>query len=454
MALVVAAVLVGLLGAVASQFLWQGDLTPVPDAVMETAPETADSIVEKAPVAAEEQAGTESEPDLPLPTTAQALLEEVGQVVDRLVAAFPKNLDSLEMKARYQKWTGKTDDAVKTWEECLELDPHYAHAYLGMAEVAAKMGDHAKAVELAGKALESAPQLFHAREVRCEGLLNLGRPEEAIEALEDYLPTDPRSHGYFLLGRSYMLLKEYEKAKENYQASIRTYPEYAEAHYGLSRACLRLGQKDAAREPMATYRKLMAERNPGRQGEDLTPVSFETLCDDAALVYTDAGRIYLAHGQPAEAERLCRRAAGLSPENLDCRQALAWLARSEGRTADAIRWLEESSNLDPKNPVYWLEIGNLHLALTQVQEAEKAFQKVRSIAPQDARGHAALASLYLRIGQKSSEALALARRAVELAPSASNYLLLATACERNGDEAAAADAKAQAEKQQEGVARP
>jgi tetratricopeptide (TPR) repeat protein len=236
------------------------------------------------------------------------------------------------------------------------------------------------------------------------------------------------------------LTEQFDKAKENYEAAIRKYPDYAEAYYGLARVLVRLGQADAGKEAMVTYRRLMAVRNPGRQGMDMIPETFETLCTNTAILYTDVGRIYHGHHRLAEAEHLWRRAAALSPENLECRRALAWLCRSQGRTDEAIQWLEEIAKLEPGNPTCWLEIGKLRLAQTQLRPAEKAYQKACEEAPRDARGFAALAALYLRSGQQSSEALKLARTAVELAPTAEHYRLLAGACQRNGDSAGEEDA--------------
>lgn len=458
--LVAIAILVGLIGAYSSQLLWRSGQPVASDAEQEVATDAVErrdefSIPPSASSASPgKSASQDAGSDSPLPATAAPLLEEVGYAIDRLVETFPNDLDCLEMKARFQKWTGKTDEAVKTWETCLDLNPAYAHAYLGMAEAAAKKGNHLEAADLARKSVQNAPGLFKARAVLAEALVNLGRPEEAIEVLEKSLQTDPRSYGYFLLGRAYTLKQQLEKAKENYQASIRKYPAYAEAHYGLARTCVRLGEADAAGQSMARYRELMAKRYPGRQGMDMLPESFETLCADAAILYTDTGRIYYAHQQPVEAERLWRRAAALSSGNIDCRQALAWLSRSEGRTAETIRWLEEVAKLDPENPNCWLEIGNLYLVLAQLRPAEEAFQKACAVAPQDAPGHAALAALYLRSGQRSAQALSLARAAVKLAPTVENYSLLAAACERNGDQPGAAEAKQQVAKLSASPVRP
>ncbi|MFH1924768.1 MAG: tetratricopeptide repeat protein [Planctomycetota bacterium] len=386
------------------------------------------------------------DPTSPLPERAEALIEEANRVVDRLVEAFPNSPDSLEMKARVQDWIGNSEEAVRCWEKCLDLNRDYAYAYGGIATIAAKKGEHEKAAEMAEKALRVDPAYFLARTVRAKALIDLARPEEAISLLEEYLRTDPRSQGFVLLGQAYSQTGEHEKAKENYEAAIERYPEYTGAYHGLSRACARLGRQDAARQAMAKYRELRATEKPARQGTDMVKDDLEATYRSAAIFYTDIGRLYYSQREPREAERLWRRAAVLVPEDVGCRQALAWLCRGEGRTQETIELMEEMASIEPENPGYWIEIGRLWAEMVQLEPAEKALRKACAVAPQNAEGHAALARLYLTIGRNPAEALTLARTAVQLQPTAANYALLAAACERNDDHPGAVAAREQAAK--------
>jgi len=57
--------------------------------------------------------------------------------------------------------------------------------------------------------------------------------------------------------------------------------------------------------------------------------------------------------------------------------------------------------------------------------------------PQDPAAYAALAQLYVRAGRKLPQARELAWRAVSLAPTAQNYVVLGGVCEKAGDLAGA-----------------
>jgi len=384
-------------------------------------------------------------PRAPLPETAQGLIEQATQVVDRLQEAFPENTDCLEMKARLADWLGKSEQAVETWKRCLELDPKYAHAYVGMAAAAAKKADHRNAEELARKAIEIAPDSFMARSVLAESLLNLGRPEEVEPVLADFLQRDPRSHGYFLLGQAFWQMQQYEKAREAYESSVRIYTDYAEAYFGLARACARVGREDEAAAAMARYRELMARREPTRGAGMHTPsTDLEAVRLNVATAYADTARVCFARGERRVAERLWRRAATLDPENAECRHALVSLYQSEGKVVKTVQTLEELAKIEPDSPGYRVEVGRLRASLLQYDVAEEAFREACRLAPRNAGCHRALATFLLQTGRHLADALAGARTAVRHEPTAVNYALLAAACRANGDRAGALAAIEQA----------
>ncbi len=201
------------------------------------------------------------DPDAPLPTTADAVMQETVGVMDDLLKGFPDNADMLEMKARTQVWLGNSAQALETWQACLKLDPEYIHAYVGMASAAAARAEHEQAAELAQQAIELDPLSFQAREIRADALLQLGRPEEVPAVFEEFLAADPRSRGFYLLGQAYSQLKQFDKAQKQYEAAIRIYPDYTEAYNGLAIAYERLGEKDKAEQAREKFRQLGSPEN-------------------------------------------------------------------------------------------------------------------------------------------------------------------------------------------------
>ncbi|MGQ9574586.1 MAG: tetratricopeptide repeat protein [Thermoguttaceae bacterium] len=389
--------------------------------------------------------GALPDPDAPLPATAAALFKEAAQVAQRLVEHFPNHPDALEIKARVQFWIGNTAEAVKAWEKCLKLDPAYAYAYMGLGSVAVKKGEPRQAAALFRQAYQLNPGSLQAQKELGTALIDAGEPKEAVAVLQRGLASDPEPTGRLvLLGLAHLNLGDYEKAKQYYQAAIKTHPNHANAHYGLATACVRLGLQKEAAEYMARFRKLRAEERQIRKDQRTAYDDAAAMRQDAAKTYALAGQLYLAGGKRVEAEQILQRGALLDPKNIECRQGLAFIRRNEGRTAEAIELLAQIAGLEPKNPIYPLEIGRLQAELDQFDAAEQSFQTVCALAPESFEGPAALAELYLQANRNLPEALRLARKAVQLGPIAPNYALLSRACEKNRDRLGALAAMAQA----------
>lgn len=373
------------------------------------------------------------DPDSPVPATAKALIEETRSNIEKLVAGFPNNPDMLEMKARTQVWLGKSNEAWETWQRCLQIDPNYVHAYVGMASAAAERSEHERAAELAQKAIDLAPQNFPARDILAEALLQLGRAKEVPAIFEEFLKQDPRSRGFHLLGQAYAQMKEYDKARENYESAIRLYPEYGEAYNGLAVAYARLGDSAKAKEAREKFQEVSS---PEKRAEGIRGVKVSDLTvmlREASVLYTDAGRVCYVNQHQRDAETLWLRAAVLDPENPDCRQSMAWLCRNANRPGENIDWLEQLADLDPENTTYWMEIGRIYDDLMILPAAEASFRKVIEIAPESDIGYAAVADLLLRYDKNLDEAKQFAEKAVDIQPNAANYAVLAVACRSTDD---------------------
>lgn len=375
-----------------------------------------------------------------LPQSTAELIAEVRAVIEELVRWSPDNLDCLEMKARFLDWLGKSEEAEQIWRQCLEREPRYVHAHVGLASVAAKRGRHAEAIEHAQQAVEADPYSFRARDILAEAFINESRPQEAVDALKDYLKLDPRAHGYFLLGRAYTLLEDWANARKAYEDALRVYPDYAEACYALARVCLRLGDRSASQEHLARYQKLMKRRDPHEQGMEMGRDDFKEMKINAAIIYTDAARIYLARGLPRIAERLWLRAAAFDPSGVPARELAAGLMMDEGRWSDALAIFEELLRVDPSNPRWMLAQAQAYALAKRPEDAKNALEEACRRWPDGIEVHAARARFLAALGQDLDAAVQSAQFVVEHRPNGMNYALLAWARFRNGDAAGADEA--------------
>ncbi len=387
-----------------------------------------------------------AEPKTPPPpsqTTVEDLKKEQLEVATRLVRDFPNNTDAIGLMGMVHNSLGNSNEAVKCWEKCLKLDSNRADAYNSLGIVAQRKGESEKAIALWRKALEANPTSPSIHERLAGALLGLGKIDEAVAVLENEIAVFPKvPSGYFLLGQAYLQLKEYEKAKQHYLRAIEIEPDAAVTYYGLGVACARLGQKDQAENYREKFKKLKAEfwKHDADQRGRPTVSDVDSMHKVVAKTFSDAAGICRGQGYVWRAEKLWRRAATLDEEDTACRKALASLYQQSGRNREALRMCEQLSQIDPENASYWMSVGVLDVQIEEFDDAEKAFTKVVELAPRKFSGYQALALLYLKTGKKLPQARALASRAVQLEPSASNYATLSEACDKNGDHTGALSA--------------
>ena len=380
-------------------------------------------------------------PDPPPPKTAADLIEEAKRFADGVVESFPNDPDAIEVKARVQYYLGSYPAAVECWERCIERDPTYAYAYHGLGLVAAKKADYEEAAAKQRQALTLAGGFSDAAVELADALMKLAKLDEAIEVLEKHLKVDPRSApARVSLGHAYLQAREYQKAREAYRAALEIHADIPRAQFGLATALARLGQPDESRQAMEKYKELEANKLEVRTNLRSRFDDLGAMCVDFAVSFTYASRVCLAHGDLAEAERLCRRAATLDPNNTQCRIQLASLYQQTNRGEEALRVCRQLTEIEPENLGYHLNLGIMYGNLGRFQDAEEALREVIRLAPESAEGSVALARLYLRTGRKLAEATRLAQEAVRTSPNAPSYALLSQAHAANREHAEAISA--------------
>ena len=365
-----------------------------------------------------------------------ALKKKELELAEKLNRDFPDNDDALVVMGNLWLRHGNAVEGLKFLNKALEINPKRADVYKSMGWLFLKKGEFEQSIEHYRKALGIQPQLSGVRSNMGHALMMSGRHDEAIQELEKEIRIVPNSSfACFLLGQTYLLQNEYQKAKENYEAAVRIRPNYTNAYYGLATVCAKLGDREKAKEYSENFKKLKAEERKSLKGRKIEYNDFFETQRSAAITYVNVGRMYRDNGKLDEAEEQLIQAAGLDPENVICYLQLASLYQAKGQSAKALQMYKKIREIEPDSPVSYLVIGILSAHLKRYDDSEEAFRTMIKLAPRKSDGYRELARLYLKTGEKLSQARQLAQKAVTLETTAANYFVYGWACYAVGDTA-------------------
>ncbi len=265
------------------------------------------------------------------PASVAHWIAEGEQMADQLAEAFPDQPHALDLAARFHQRAGDPRKAAPLWQRCLALEPRSAYACFCLGSAAWERGDFEEAVGYLRKALTLDPTLPNAPVVLAEALMQLGRPAEALSALEKAEGASSQSMRRFLMGQACLQLGRFEEARQHLEQAVALEPQFGKAHYALVTAYMRLGNPAKAEEHRALFLKQLREGagqpSPARlMGRDIEADEVRRLL--AELAAGGAGCYALA-GHAELARKWLARAMELDPQNPACLRAAEAL-RSAG----------------------------------------------------------------------------------------------------------------------------
>jgi tetratricopeptide (TPR) repeat protein len=380
----------------------------------------------------------------PSQVEAAALKKEALVVAQQAAEAYPNDALTQALVGSAYYNTGKSEEATRHLQRCLELSPGQGEAYEILARVAYEKGQLEEAVRLCQEALKRGSANPEVLNQLGRALMDLGRAGEAIQTLERAVELPrPASESYYLLGQANLQSRNYAQAKESFQKAVASHPEHTQAYFGLYTVCLRLGQADEAERYRQQFVKLEASDRrtlTDRNAQEDTLSGLAMVRKTVARTIFGAGQVYHIHEQNGKAAELFRRAAELDGENPMYRAALEANYVQSKTLEEGLAVFEQLAKEQPDNSLNQYFLGRMYGRLQQIDSAERAFRKVQELTPQWPEGFRALAELYLRANVKPAEARAMARRASELEPTGPHYYLLAVACVKGDDRTGALEA--------------
>ncbi|MCR4411935.1 MAG: tetratricopeptide repeat protein [Thermoguttaceae bacterium] len=366
---------------------------------------------------------------------------EAFAVCDRLLEDFPHDADALALRGALLSAWGQMDEALRSWEACLRLDPAHAAACDGIGKTALRAGDFEKAASMYRRAVAAAPGKAEPSLGLGKALLEGGQPDQAASVLESHVARWPDSaEALHLLGEAYLAVRRPGDAKKCFDRVVQARAASSRTYYGLMTACRRLGDTDLARRYEDEFRRRKEQERTLAVADRRDHWDERSVERRLADTYLAAAGVYQSHGDAAQAIACWRQAAAADRTHLESRQLLAMALAQTGALDEAIRATEELQRIEPQNPQHWLAAGRLHAQRKRWDAAEASLRKAVELAPRQGELRTWLAVVCLQSGRNPREAARLARAAVDVAPTVQNYCLLSEACSQSGDRAGAIEA--------------
>jgi len=283
-----------------------------------------------------------------------------------------------------------------------------------------------------------------------------GRSDETIAVLNAVVAEDPEViDAWFMLGNEYTALGRLDEAVAHYQRALALKPDYDIAVINMANAYRKMGRDEEAAvgyerflqlDPknaqvrfelgrlLADHDRLEAAEKEIRRALDLEP--------EMAAAQSVLGVIQFKRGDAAGGLRTIRRALEIKPDVRLAHFNMALIHEAQGDLSSAITEYRREIDLHADAYKAWFNLGKLYEQVGDRPRQLEAYTKAVETNPYFAEGHLFLAKLYLDLEQRFDEAIALARRGLELAPRSEYaplaHYILADIYSRQGRSAAAA----------------
>ena len=317
---------------------------------------------------------------------ARQLKKEQYQIASELLRTYPDDFNAIRVMGYAHSSHGNFEKMLLCWERCRNLQPKRADIHDRLARYYERREDYDLAIESWNLAIKLDPKLLLIHYRKGSALLDWGKPELALPALQTQLKLTPdHAQTRYLLGEIYFQTEQFEKAKTAFAETMKIQPDHLKACYGLVKTCARLSQIEEMQTHAKEFRSLeqqaiKADAEIRKSHDDIQDMERKL-----AITCVDAGRVYLAHRKPADAERLWHRAAELDANNVAARKELAVLFEKRGSIKKAIAMYAALTKLQPGEVENYKRAGLLHIRANNYDHAETLLKKIIELQPQEGR---------------------------------------------------------------------
>lgn len=263
--------------------------------------------------------------------------------------------------------TATTTDVLLFARTAAFLRPGFDEAVILAASTLEQQGQHQLAIDTFGQ-VEPGTTLHVSAELgRTDALLSLGKPDAAIEALQQLAKASPdQIRVWTALGDAYRRNDRFAEGTQAYSQAIALIKTPEPNHWVLFYTRGICNERaDAWEAAEADFRKAL----------DLSP--------DQPQVLNYLGYSYLEKKQNLEeAMAMIERAAAARPDDGAIADSLGWAQYRLARYDEAVATMERAIELMPVDPVVNDHLGDVYWAVGRKREAEFQWKRALSFAPE------------------------------------------------------------------------
>jgi tetratricopeptide (TPR) repeat protein len=173
--------------------------------------------------------------------------EEAMRSYDNAVEIQPEYYNAWNNKGNVLHKLGNYEEAIKCFDNVIEIKPDVSEAWNSKGNILDKLGKHEEAIQCYDKAIEIKPDLYEAWYYKGITLATVGKHEEAIQCYDKVIEIKPDLYeAWNNKGITFAIVGKHEEAVKCFDKVIEIKPEYFEAWYNKGNVLEKLGEHEEA----------------------------------------------------------------------------------------------------------------------------------------------------------------------------------------------------------------
>ena len=300
-------------------------------------------------------------------------------------------------------------EQAELFEKALALEPNLASAHFNVSLIYLSLAAYEKAESHLSRLIELEPDEVRGLLLRAEVYLRTGRPGVAEPDLKQVLEKDPsEAKAWRFLGRAQFETGDFDAALESFSRVQALEPEDRELDLDLGLAKQNLQQSAEAAGHFLRFLEVEPEnvdvillaarslRDAGKlEGSLELYLKAETLRPEDSDLRRETAYLLLDLERPGEADQRLRE-GDARPTDLANR---AIIALQDNRLLDAEIAMRQAISMEPDNPNFWYELGDVLFLAKQQEQAAEAYQKSLALGARSTRIYRNLGTIWANLKQ-------------------------------------------------------